>query len=382
MRNREAYEKFEDENLAPYACRTIHSQGREYDIKPCHIRTDFQRDRDRVIHSGAFRRLEYKTQVYVIHEGDYYRTRLTHTLEVAQIARTLSRALGLNVDLTEAVALAHDLGHTPFGHAGEAALDRMMKDTGGFEHNRQGIRIVEKLENRYADIPGLNLTYEVREGIAKHQTSYDEPQTARFDPRLAPTLEAQLVDLADELAYNHHDLDDAMKMGLVEPGMLAEVPWVEELQRKAEAATPRTSSAHDTWSRNRLIGWMIDLAVADVLDTTEANIREAGVESLDEVRACGRRLASFSNEARERNSRLRVFLMEHVYRHPHVVRMTRKGERFLESLFHLYHENPRMLPKHYQERIEPDGLVQVIGDYLSGMTDRFCLEEYARSFLP
>lgn len=382
MLNRQDMEKLEHEMLAPYAAFSDKSQGRKYSNTLCPMRPEFQRDRDRVIHCAAFRKLEYKTQVYVIHEGDYYRTRLTHTMEVAQIANSLARVLRLNQDLTEAVALAHDLGHTPFGHTGEFALNRLMRDHGGFEHNRQGVRIVELLEERFADHPGLNLTWEVRESIAKHSTSYDSPRNVGFDQHLAPALEAQLVDLADEIAFNDHDLDDALKMGIITPRDLKRIPWVAELYSEINPNDAQSTGKMETIPRCRLIGKMIDLLVRDALKQTEKNIEERGIKTLDDIRQCNKRLASFSPEILERNTLLRSFLMERVYRHPNVVRMSSKAERFIERLFNLYLTTPGQLPWRFQERIESEGPEPVIADYISGMTDRYCIEEYKRAFLP
>ena len=381
MLTREEYERLETETLAPFAAFSSETRGRDHAIDSDWLRTEYQRDRDRVIHCAAFRKLEYKTQVYVIHEGDYYRTRLTHTMEVAQIARTLARSLRLNPDLTEAVALAHDLGHTPFGHSGEVALHRLMSDAGGFEHNRQGIRVVERLEERYRDYHGLNLTWEVREGIAKHRTMYDSPQNERFEPALMPPLETQLVDLADEIAYHHHDLDDALQMGLVVREDLSDVPWVDELCRKVESGQPSPHTI-DSFTRFRLVGHMMDLAVKDSLVQTARNIEEANIQTLDDVRRCGRRLVDLSPETRELYRQLGRFLMDKVYQHHRVVRIATKSERFIEQLFNLYLSTPRQLPSHYQKRIPQEGLKTVIADYISGMTDRYCLEEYRRAFLP
>jgi dGTPase len=379
---RKENEANEREMLASFAAFSDESQGREHETTPCTIRTAYQRDRDRIIHSAAFRKLAYKTQVYVIHEGDYFRTRLTHTMEVAQIARSLARGLRLNPDLAEAVALAHDLGHTPFGHSGEVALSRLMKDHGGFEHNRQGVRVVEYLERRYREFPGLNLSFEVREGIAKHSTSYDSPNIEGYNPQEAPPLEAQLVDVADEIAFNHHDLDDAMKMNLLDRKDLEQVPWVAEFCRKHELDLEVGPEAFDSISRNRLIGELIGHAVFDVLETTTGNLREANVETLADVRGAGRRLVCFSEAAQERNAQLRNFLFSRVYRHPYVIRMTNKAETFIKRLYELYTVNPQILPYKYQERIEQESLPTVVADYISGMTDRYCMEEYQRSFLP
>jgi dGTPase len=382
MLTREDLERVERETLAPYAAMSAESRGRDHPAKPCPMRTEYQRDRDRVIHCAAFRKLEYKTQVYVIHVGDYYRTRLTHTMEVAQIARTLARSMRLNADLTEAIALAHDLGHTPFGHSGEIALHRLMSGHGGFEHNRQGIRVVELLEERYREFPGLNLTWEVREGIAKHTTVYDSPETGRFDPDLSPSLEAQLVDAADEIAFYHHDLDDALKMGIVTRGDLRRVGWVDEICRREESQNPDRAYGEDRFVRIRLISHMIDLAVRDALERSERNIAQSGAGSIDDVRRAGRRLIEFGPEARERYRELRDFLFESVYRHPSVVRNSAKAVRFIERLFELYRTMPRQLPVKFQARIESEGLERVIADYISGMTDRYCIDEYTRSFLP
>jgi dGTPase len=382
MEMREKLEQLERQTLAPYAAFSSASRGREHVCAPCRMRTEFQRDRDRIVHCAAFRKLEFKTQVYVIHEGDYYRTRLTHTMEVAQIARTMARSLRLNSDLTEAVALAHDMGHTPFGHSGETALHRLMAGHGGFEHNRQGLRIVECLEQRYREFPGLNLTWEVREGVAKHSTSYDAPSLDRFDPMLAPTLEAQLVDAADEIAFNHHDLDDALKLGILSRHDLEEVPWLAEICREVGAGGLSSEREFDQYDRCRLIGALIDAAVRDALEQTERNIREVGIRTLEEVRQYGKRLVDFSEETSGRNRVLRSFLMRHVYRHPNVMAMTSKAERFIESLFQVYCHTPQMLPARYQTLGETEGLERAVADYISGMTDRYCLEEYKRMFLP
>ncbi|MFW5870448.1 MAG: deoxyguanosinetriphosphate triphosphohydrolase, partial [Candidatus Sumerlaeota bacterium] len=369
---REENERQEHQVLAPWAAFSDESRGRAYPTRPDAVRTAYQRDRDRIIHSAAFRKLAYKTQVYVIHEGDYFRTRLTHTMEVAQIARSLARGLRLNPDLTEAVALAHDVGHTPFGHSGEAALNRLLEQEGGFEHNRQGVRVVEYLERRYRDFPGLNLSFEVREGIAKHSTSYDAPHVAGYNADQAPPLEAQLVDVADEIAFNHHDLDDAMKMHLLNRNDLEAVPWVADLCRQHEDILEVGPEAFDSISRNRLIGALIDMAVFDVLETTTANLREAGIGSLEDVRNAGRRLVEFSAQARERNALLRDFLFKRVYRHPYVIRMTNKADGFISRLFELYIDKPEILPYKYQDRIDGDSLETVVADYISGMTDRYC----------
>lgn len=373
-------EELEEKILAPYAMKSSMTRGRDYPIVPDSIRTDFQRDRDRIIHCAAFRKLEYKTQVYFIQEGDYYRTRLTHTLEVAQIARSLARNLRLNVDLAEAIALAHDLGHTPFGHTGEAALRRLMADYGGFEHNAQGLRVVEKLETRYPEFPGLNLTWEVREGIIKHTTCYDHPKPDRFDPELSPPLEAQVVEIADEIAFNSHDIDDALAMGLIKEDDLREVEWLWEIWQMARKACPDGPGSDRV--KYRAIGRLIERQMVDALEASEANIERLNVRSVDDVRAARERIATFSQAMAANNAVLRDFLRRRVYRHPRVVRMVTKATNFVERLFELYRRVPEQLPLECQKRIESEGLERVIADYLSGMTDRFLLEDYMRAFEP
>lgn len=381
MLKRTDLEKLEYETLAPYAMKSAETRGRDYPIEADEFRTEFQRDRDRIIHSTAFRKLEYKTQVYMVHYGDYFRTRLTHTMEVAQIARTLARNLQLNADLTEAIALAHDLGHTPFGHSGEAALKRLLADQGGFEHNEQGLRVVEYLEERYPDVPGLNLTWEVREGIIKHDTEYDSPNVpARFEPDWAPTLESQVCDVADEIAYNNHDIDDALKMQLITLRDLKEVEWLWEIFERARRDI--SPDLPEKYVKYRAIGTLIDMQVADTLRTTEENIARLNIRSVADVRRCKQRIVTMSKEMLEKNRILKDFLMRRVYRHPYVVRMATKAERFLERMFRLYQQTPEQLPLKYQARIERDGLVRVIVDYLSGMTDRYLLDEYIKAFEP
>ena len=366
--------------LAPYAARSSESRGRTHAVSPDLYRTEYQRDRDRIIHCVAFRKLEYKTQVYVIHEGDYYRTRLTHTLEVAQIARTLAGKLGLNVDLTETIALSHDLGHTPFGHSGEAALQKLLADRGGFEHNRQSLRVIELLEQRYHDIPGLNLTWEVREGIAKHTTAYDTPGETSYDPHLRPTLEAQVCDLADEIAYNHHDLDDALELGMLEVEQLREMEWLWEIFSREQSRHPE--DAEPKFVRYRAIGHMMGEAIGDVLTYSAKLLAQNDIASVDAVREFPERLMRFSPEMHARQGELKRFLLANVYHHPHVVRMQTKAERFVTRLFNLHRETPTQLPLEFQARIGADGLDQVIVDYISGMTDTQCMDEYIMAFEP
>lgn len=376
---RTTHERNEFERLAPYAVKSAQTRGREAPETPDRLRTEFQRDRDRILHCAAFRKLEYKTQVYVTHEGDYFRTRLTHTLEAAQIARTLARGLSLNPDLTEAIALAHDLGHTPFGHIGETVLATLLKDHGGFEHNAQSLRVVEVLEDRFQDRPGLNLTWEVREGIAHHSSATHLPEVSRFVGVNPPSLEAQIVDLADEIAYINHDLDDALNMGLLRVEQLRELPWLWTIWERALASRPGSEATH---AKFRLLGALMDLLVNDLLDFTDHRLGELGTDSPEAVRACGERLAGFSPIVGEQKAALRKFLFIHVYRHPTTMRMQGKAARFLESLFRLYQREPELLPEALQAKVARWGLERVITDYLSGMTDRHCLEDYIAHFEP
>jgi dGTPase len=367
----------EDALLAPQAMPSTRTRGRVHAEEEHAFRTGFQRDRDRIIHSGAFRRLEYKTQVFVNHEGDYYRTRLTHTMEAAQIARTIAKTLRLNEDLAEAVALSHDLGHTPFGHAGERVLNALMADHGGFEHNAQSLRIVDELEERYPQFRGLNLTWEVREGIVKHSPPYDKPLAARFDSGAAPALEAQLVDHADEIAYNSHDIDDGLKSGLVEPAPLHDV----RIWRVAhDAVSARYPNAPARILRYQAIRQLIDTLVKDLIATAEQRLRDHGIRNLEDVRAFGKPLVGFSDEVDRQRLELKAFLMEHMYRHYRVMRMTVKAQRVMSELFATYMGVPTQLPPHiaarHYERQEP--LARVVADYIAGMTDRFALEDYSK----
>lgn len=365
--------------LAPYASRSAGTRGRAVTESVGDLRTEYQRDRDRIVHCEAFRKLEYKTQVYVTHEGDFFRTRLTHTIEVAQIARTMARALGANPDLTEAIALAHDLGHTPFGHMGERVLQELLKDDGGFEHNEQSLRVVEELEDRFHDRPGLNLTWEVREGIAHHATAYDQPRKGAFhEGRRQPSLEAQLVDMADTIAYNHHDLDDALSMGLIEVEELRELDWVWEIWRETEGRLP-DGSRHVHY---RALGALIEQMVHDVVHYTHAELERHAIRSPEHVRAHGRRLAAYSPAMREQMDRMCTFMMSHAYRHPTTLRQQTKAGAFFRRLFELYRDNPEMLPRRHHARIAERGLLRVVTDYMSGLTDRACLEEYMNHFEP
>ncbi|MGB2998552.1 MAG: deoxyguanosinetriphosphate triphosphohydrolase [Phycisphaerae bacterium] len=378
MLTREDFEARERDILAPYAAKSAESRGRVHAEAEHPYRTVYQRDRDRIVHSTAFRRLEYKTQVFLTHEGDHFRTRLTHTLEVAQIARTLARALNLNEDLTEAVALAHDLGHTPFGHSGEEALRKLMQDYGGFEHNRHGIRIVDYLEHPYPRFRGLNLTYEVRECIAKHATSYDRPALSEFGDG-PPPLEGQIVELADAIAYDSHDLDDALAMGILSAEDLQHL----DVFRQAASNFAATLADLSLDQRiRRIVKLLIDLMVCDALATGSQAVKEAGVQSVDDVRTHGDRLVRLSAGLQSKVKQLEDFLLERVYSHYHVARMTTKAKRFLERIFEAYQSNPNQLPPKYRERARGEGLEAAICDYVAGMTDRYARDEYRRLYEP
>jgi dGTPase len=375
---REQLEAQEAQCLAPYASFSKNTRGRVYPEDEPEYRTAFQRDRDRILHTTAFRRLEYKTQVFIIHEGDYYRTRLTHTLEVAQIGRTIARALGANEDLEEAICLAHDLGHSPFGHSGEVALSRLMKDHGGFDHNKQSLRIVTELEQRYTDFPGLNLTWEVREGIVKHESEYDIANAADFNPELRGHLEAQIANAADELAYTSHDLDDGLRSGMLTPAMLEGITLWEIL---VESIGWRGVQMDDL-ARHRLIRRLIGLEVTDLVTSTSFQLRESGVRSAEDLQRLPFNVISFSEDMYRRNRQMKDFLYSKLYRHHRVVRMQVKAERILSDLFQAYVAEPTMLPDHVQTSIESRGLERTVCDYIAGMTDRFALEEHARLFDP
>jgi dGTPase len=378
MPDRSFFEERERSFLAPYACASAGSRGRRHAEPEHRFRTAFQRDRDRIIHSTAFRRLEYKTQVFVNHEADHYRTRLTHSLEAAQIARTMARYLRLNEDLTEAVTLSHDLGHTPFGHAGEDAMNALMAQHGGFEHNQQSLRIVDHLERRYPGFRGLNLSFEVREGIFKHSPRRDEgPSEFRGAP--SPSLEAQLVDLADEIAYINHDLEDGLTSRLLELSQLEEV----ELWRLHYAEACRDHPEETQKVRIRVaIRRIIDHLTTDLIAETERAVASAGVETAEDVRRNEGRLARFTSETEDRKAKLKRFLFQNLYRHYRVVRMAEKAKRVVKELFEAYVANPRQLPPHISSRIEEEGLHRVVCDYIAGMTDRFALDEHRKLFDP
>jgi len=375
---RKELEAIEDQNLAPYGIRSKNSKGRCYPEEEPEYRTAFQRDRDRILHTTAFRRLEYKTQVFINYEGDYYRTRLTHSLEVAQIGRTIARALGANPELTEAICLAHDMGHPPFGHNGESTLARLMKDHGGFDHNRQSLRIVVKLEQRYRDFPGLNLTWEVREGIVKHESEYDIADAREYDADLRGHLEAQITNVADELSYTAHDLDDGLRSGMISPPMLEGIPLWEIL---VESVGWREQVLDDL-SRHRMIRELIGMEVTDLVHATDQQLQQSGVRSVLELQKLPYNVVTFSEEMHQRNRQLKDFLYNNLYRHHRVVRMAVKAERIISDLFRAYQREPAILPDHIRDWIEERGLERTICDYIAGMTDRFAVEEYQKLFDP
>jgi dGTPase len=373
--------------LAPFAARSAASLGRVHPEAPHPYRTAFQRDRERIIHSAAFRRLEYKTQVFVNHEGDNYRTRLTHTIEVAQIARSIARAMALNEDLAEAVALAHDLGHTAFGHAGEEALNKKMANDGGFSHNRQSLRVVDVLEERYPEFQGLNLSFEVREGIVKHETVYDRPDAEGFHPEWKPMLEAQLVNLADEIAYNSHDVDDGLRSGIFGWDDPAGIRIWTELNDACNAVCPGIDRR---LRRHYVVRLLIDWQVTDLIANARHRIEQMGIQTQDDVRHADGLPMGFSPDFSEKIAGLKKFLYENMYRHYRVSRMAAKGERILNNLFDAYAEDPRQLAPKFRQRVDraantPDArrvLRQVVCDYLAGMTDRYAMLEYRKLFDP
>jgi dGTPase len=368
-------------DLAGYAARSSESRGRRHPEELRDERPAFERDRDRIIHCAAFRRLEYKTQVFVNHEGDYYRTRLTHSLEVAQIGKAIARRLKLNEELTEALALAHDLGHTPFGHTGEEVLNRLLEGHGGFEHNLQSLRVVDELEERYPGFDGLNLSWEVREGIIKHSSPYDRPAdiVADFLPGVVPTIEAQLINFADEIAYNNHDIDDGLKAGYITLGQLREVALWNEVYEAVEAKHPTIDVERKVY---QTISALIGLFIKDLTTTTTAHLEGAGIRTLEDLRRVNRQVVAFSPELVRKNRELKRFLMENLYRHYKVERMRIKAERCLTQLFETYLKHPTLLPGKYLKKMDRTSRERVISDYIAGMTDRFALDEFKRLFEP
>ncbi len=376
--DRAELERWEEERLAPYAQRSQASAGRLVaEPEPRH-RTAFARDRDRIVHSQAFRRLEYKTQVFVYHEGDHYRNRLTHTLEGSQIARTLARALRVNEELAEAVVLAHDLGHTPFGHAGEHALDALMREHGGFDHNRQTLRTVDLLEHRYPDFDGLNLTAETRAGILKHGADFDHP-VALPELSASASLEAQIADISDEIAYVNHDLDDGLRSGLLDLEQLEQVRLWDDERRRVEE---RLGEASTRVLQAQTVRALIDRLVTDLLAHTVARIEAHGVTTAEAVRDLGQPLVGFGEETARQRSELKRFLSDELYQHPRVVRMSRKAGRILDDLFGIYRDDPRQLPRAVLARFDREGEARAIADYIAGMTDRFALAEHRKLLDP
>jgi dGTPase len=378
------------DNLAPYACTDKNSKGRVYPEDTPIYRNQFQRDRDRIIHSAAFRRLEYKTQVFVNHEGDLFRTRLTHSLEVAQIARSIARELHLQEDLAEAIALSHDLGHTPFGHAGQTALNQCMKDYGGFEHNLQSLRVVDKLEQKYAEFHGLNLMFETREGILKHCSVKNARMLGdvgnRFIDKTQPCLEAQLVDLSDETAYSNHDVDDGLRYGLITFDDLLEIKLFRDQYDKVIA---KHRDINDRQMIHEIIRRMINVMVVDLIDTSRNHISSARLESLQDVRSQAKPLMTFSDEMSALNLELKQFLRENLYQHYRVHRMSRKAYDIITALFDAFMNDIKILPPENREQCRimqgesgDEGIARGVADYIAGMTDRYAIVEYERIFNP
>lgn len=379
-------------NLAPYAITDKNSRGRIIDEPSPAYRSEHQRDRDRIVHSAAFRRLEYKTQVFVNHEGDLFRTRLTHSIEVAQIGRSIARSLSLNEDLTEAIALAHDMGHTPFGHAGQDALNACMQQFGGFEHNLQSLRVVDVLEERYAEFTGLNLTFETREGILKHCSHREAKKLGelgkRFLEKKRPAAEAQLVNIADELAYNNHDVDDGLRYGLIDLDELRQTELFSQLFDDVQRQYPALSNRRRI---HEIIRRMINRMVVDLIENSQKNLRAAGVSSPDDVRNTPEELITFSAEVKEQALELKQFLRNRLYNHYRVRRMSQKSANIIGKLFDAFMNDVRLLPPQYQEKAaqqvadgaEPDaGRARIIADYIAGMTDRYAIAEHAKLFAP
>ena len=376
--------------LAPYAQHDEQSMGRRFSEAPPRHRTEYQRDRDRIVHSTAFRRLVYKTQVFVNHEGDLYRTRLTHSLEVAQIARSIARALALNEGLAEAICLAHDLGHTPFGHAGQDALNACMREFGGFEHNLQSLRVVDQLEERYAEFSGLNLTFETREGVLKHCSAKNARQLGdlgeRFLSRQQPSLEAQLANLADEIAYNNHDVDDGIRAGLISVDDLREVVM---FRRQLDIVVGQYPRLSDRRLVHEVVRRMIDYVVNDLIDNSRAALAEAAPADVAAVRARSTPLLGFSAQVLEEHLELKQYLRKHLYRHYRVLRMTNKAGRVVRELFDALFDEIALMPQEHQQAAAAmeassgsHGRARAVSDYIAGMTDRFAILEHRRLFEP
>ena len=377
-------------HLVSYACDDKKSTGRRHDEAHPTYRNEYQRDRDRIIHSAAFRRLEYKTQVFVNHEGDLFRTRLTHSLEVAQIARSIARELRLHEDLSEAIALAHDLGHTPFGHAGQTALNNCMKDLGGFEHNLQSLRVIDKLEQKYADFDGLNLTFETREGVLKHCSTTNAKKLGdvgqRFLNKTQPSLEAQLTDYSDETAYNNHDIDDGIRYGLI---TIDDLLKIELFKDQYDIVNKKYPGLDDKKLLHEIIRRMINIMVVDLIDTSRENIANANLNSIADVRNQEQRIIAFSDEMNDKKLELKQFLRKNLYQHYRVHRMSKKAAVVIESLFEAFMDDQRVLPTEainhchtLKEKHGDRGVARGISDYIAGMTDRYAIVEYERIFNP
>jgi dGTPase len=378
---RAEFEKEEARTLASYATKSSESRGRVHKEKEHPYRTAFQRDRARIIHCSAFRRLEYKTQVFVNHEGDYYRTRLTHSLEASQIARVIAKMLRLNTDLVETITLAHDLGHTPFGHAGEDELRELMSQHGGFDHNLQSLRIVDFLEERYPDFRGLNLSYESRIGLFKHPELVREAEArgmGKFEHFNSPSLESQVVDLADEIAYDNHDIDDGLTSGLITEAELEKIELWSEIRHQRKMAAGIKPEVR----RYQIIRSLIDLEVTDLIEQSLKNIKKAGIRTPKQAMDHANFVVAFSPELAKKREELRVFLRTKLYRHYRVVRMTDKARRFIRALFEVYLAKPEQLSPGSQKRLKQEGTHRVICDYIAGMTDRYAILEYERMFNP
>lgn len=376
--NREYQETIEEKFLAPYAIHSKDSKGRKYAESEPDYRTCFQRDRDRVLHTTAFRRLEYKTQVFINYEGDYYRTRLTHTLEVTQIGRTIARALGASEDLVEVICMAHDMGHPPFGHSGESTLNQLMQGYGGFNHNHHSYRIVTEIERRYPDFPGLNLSWEVLEGMVKHETEYDKTDALEYDPALRGHLEAQITNVADELAYTSHDLDDGLRSGIITPDMLKGI----EIWEMVAGPHLKNACELDDLTRHMIIRDLTGLQVTSMINTSAKKIEASQVRSVKELQSLEYNVVGFDDEMKKLNRILKDFLFKNMYHQYRVVRMHKKAEKLLSELFNAYATEPSMLPMQFQNLIEEKGKERTICDYLAGMTDRFAVDEYAKLFDP
>ncbi|MCI5071356.1 deoxyguanosinetriphosphate triphosphohydrolase [bacterium] len=374
------FEHYENQ-LSELAVKTAHSKGRKITEDSAEHRSLFQRDRDRILHCAAFRRMEYKTQVFVNHEGDHYRTRLTHSLEVAQIGRTVGRALKLNEDLIEALVLAHDLGHTPFGHAGEDMMAKLMLDYGGFEHNAQSLRIVDVLEQRYPNFRGLNLSFEVREGIIKHSANWQKDKIpSELLPKEHPSLEAQLIDYVDEIAYNNHDIDDGLASNMIDIEDLRSVSLWQMAEKSAQKKYPDVA-----WPDNKYvcISSMMSILVSDLIEQTQKNIKNSGVQNYHDIRAYNQSIAGFSSEIYENNQKLKIFLREKLYSHYRVVRMEEKAKRIITDLFHTFFQRPGQIPSDFiQKHPEPNNTARMVCDYIAGMTDRFATQEHVKLFNP